>query len=109
MCTWGVNNGHIWDYAAAGPSGLTPLHFAALLGDGGHVADKLTGQFLSDYISRLECGLAIHVEACATMFYANCRQWIQRECNRHLVQKVLHASGILSALLIILAFVASGW
>ena len=40
---WGINNGYEWDYAAAGPAGLTPLHLAALLDDGGKVADELTG------------------------------------------------------------------
>lgn len=44
LCIWGVNNGHVWDYAAAGPHGLTAMHLAALLGDGGKVADQLTGQ-----------------------------------------------------------------
>ena len=43
LLTWGINNGHMWDYAAAGPAGLTVLHLAALLNDGGHVADELTG------------------------------------------------------------------
>ena len=43
MLTWGINNGHVWDCAAAGPAGLTPLHLAALLDDGGRMADELTG------------------------------------------------------------------
>lgn len=43
MLTWGINNGHVWDCAAAGPAGLTPLHLAALLDDGGRIADELTG------------------------------------------------------------------
>lgn len=43
MLTWGINNGHVWDSAAAGPAGLTVLHLAALLNDGGKVADELTG------------------------------------------------------------------
>lgn len=42
MLTWGINNGHVWDCAAAGPAGLTPLHLAALLDDGGRMADELT-------------------------------------------------------------------
>lgn len=42
VLTWGINNGYEWDYAAAGPAGLTPLHLAALLDDGGKVADELT-------------------------------------------------------------------
>ena len=46
LCTWGVNNGFVWDYAAAGPQGLTPLHLAALLCDGGRVAHQLAGQLL---------------------------------------------------------------
>lgn len=45
LLVWGINNGHEWDYTAAGPAGLTPLHLAALLGDGGKVADELTGMF----------------------------------------------------------------
>ena len=48
LCTWGVNNGFVWDYAAAGPQGLTPLHLAALLGDGGKVAHQLAGQLLPE-------------------------------------------------------------
>ncbi len=43
VLTWGINNGHVWDCAAAGPAGLTPLHLAALLDDGGRIADELTG------------------------------------------------------------------
>ena len=45
LLTWGINNGHVWDYTAAGPAGLTVLHLAALLNDGGKVADELTGVF----------------------------------------------------------------
>lgn len=43
LLTWGINNGHVWDYSVAGPAGLTILHLAALLNDGGKVADELTG------------------------------------------------------------------
>lgn len=43
LLTWGINNGHEWDYSAAGPAGLTILHLAAVLNDGGKVADELTG------------------------------------------------------------------
>ncbi|DBA97467.1 TPA: hypothetical protein ACH3X1_015182 [Trebouxia sp. C0004] len=42
VLTWGTNNGHVWDCTAAGPAGLTPLHLAALLDDGGRIADELT-------------------------------------------------------------------
>lgn len=42
VLTWGINNGHVWDCSAAGPAGLTPLHLAALLDDGGRIADELT-------------------------------------------------------------------
>lgn len=45
LLVWGINNGHEWDYTAAGPAGLTPLHLAALLGDGGKVADELTDAY----------------------------------------------------------------
>lgn len=43
VLTWGINNGHVWDCTAAGPAGLTALHLAALLDDGGRIADELTG------------------------------------------------------------------
>ena len=49
LLTWGINNGHVWDYSAAGPAGLTILHLAALLNDGGKVADELTGLSLLTY------------------------------------------------------------
>ncbi|KAL0035224.1 hypothetical protein WJX79_007134 [Trebouxia sp. C0005] len=42
VLTWGINNGHVWDCTAAGPAGLTALHLAALLDDGGRIADELT-------------------------------------------------------------------
>lgn len=45
LLTWGTNNGHVWDYSVAGPAGLTILHLAALLNDGGKVANELTGDF----------------------------------------------------------------
>lgn len=62
LLTWGINNGHEWDYAAAGPLGLTPLHLAALLDDGGKVADELTGvcwllQKCADMASGFTCSL----------------------------------------------------
>lgn len=50
LCIWGVNNKYDWDYAAAGPCGLTPLHLAAVLGDGGKVASQLTGGFVQHQV-----------------------------------------------------------
>ena len=58
MLTWGINNGHEWDCAAAGPAGLTPLHLAALLDDGGRIADELTG--LSCHSPKQLCKLFVH-------------------------------------------------
>ena len=56
--TWGINIGYAWDYAAAGPAGLTVLHLAALLDDGGNMADELTGlQCLAENCLTLLCAL----------------------------------------------------
>lgn len=38
LLEWGQQQGHVWDGSVAGPQGLTPLHLAAALPDGGAIA-----------------------------------------------------------------------
>ena len=43
LLEWSAEGGYNWSAAVPGPQGITPLHLAVLLRDGGALVEALTG------------------------------------------------------------------
>lgn len=57
LLRWGEAHAHAWDWGAAGPWGLTPLHLAAVLPDAGATARALLMEGGGARVARLVGGV----------------------------------------------------
>ena len=64
----------------AGPAGLTILHLAALLDDGGKVADELTGRFPFTFAAVL---MQMDLPSCSAVvqLYFSSFMWLRGACS----------------------------